>query len=820
MRSISLDGKWTFRRGYLDSITMMEQDPGVLVDLPHDGMIGTPVSPDAPAKADSGYYTGGLTNYTRYVFVPEEWQGSCVGLKLDGVMMNASVDVNGSRVGMCHNGYAPFYVDLTDYVTFGENNRVSINVNTSMQPNSRWYSGSGLYRGVCLMNGPRVHIVPDGLYVFTKEINDGYAFLEALVEVVNTELQNCMAEVELTLYYDGREEVAAQTKRVIEIGHGKTENARLTLTVKDPLLWDADSPNLYRVKAKVRKLGIYTTHFVPGEDVTVDEAEAVFGIRTVTADPVHGLRINGKTVKLKGGCLHHDNGLLGSVSLPGSEERKVRKLKSIGFNAIRTAHNPPSAALIECCDRLGMYVFDEAFDAWGIGKRGGDYHQFFETDWEKDLTAFVKRDRIHPSVILWSTGNEIPERAGLGDGYGKATKIAERIRSLDGTRPVSNGICSLWSGLDDKLAIGQNQAQNAGDGMKATLWETVTEPFTNGLDVVGYNYMEDIYERDHEMFPERVILGSENFPNQIGFRWPMVEKLPYVIGDFTWTAWDYLGEAGLGKAAYVEPDDPKAPRFPWDLMPDRTSPYPWRLANDADFDITGFRCPQGDYRSVVWGNEETFLYSMHPDTFGKKEVVSMWGFPYVLRNWNYEGLEGHPMELVVFSKADEAEVFVNGKSIGRKPVSKERPFPYSVRFETTFQPGEVIAVSYQNGKEVSRATLVTTGSAQRIRLVPEKSVMAADGHDLIYVNIEITDRDGRVVPDAAVALRANVSGAGRLAGFGSANPITEEDYTDSETVSYRGRALLIMRAGYESGTCSVEICANGFEPVKAEFCIQ
>lgn len=820
MRSISLDGKWTFRRGYLDSITMMEQDPGVLVDLPHDGMIGTPVSPDAPAKADSGYYTGGLTNYTRYVFVPEEWQGGCVGLKLDGVMMNASVDVNGSRVGMCHNGYAPFYVDLTDYVTFGENNRVTINVNTSMQPNSRWYSGSGLYRGVCLMNGPRVHIVPDGLYVFTKEINDGYAFLEALVEVVNTELQNCMAEVELTLYYDGREEVAAQTKRVIEIGHGKTENARLTLTVKDPLLWDADSPNLYRVKAKVRKLGIYTTHFVPDEDVTVDETEAVFGIRTVTADPVHGLRINGKTVKLKGGCLHHDNGLLGSVSLPGSEERKVRKLKSIGFNAIRTAHNPPSAALIECCDRLGMYVFDEAFDAWGIGKRGGDYHQFFETDWEKDLTAFVKRDRIHPSVILWSTGNEIPERAGLGDGYGKATKIAERIRSLDGTRPVSNGICSLWSGLDDKLAIGQNQAQNAGDGMKATLWETVTEPFTNGLDVVGYNYMEDIYERDHEMFPERVILGSENFPNQIGFRWPMVEKLPYVIGDFTWTAWDYLGEAGLGKAAYVEPDDPKAPRFPWDLMPDRTSPYPWRLANDADFDITGFRCPQGDYRSVVWGNEETFLYSMHPDTFGKKEVVSMWGFPYVLRNWNYEGLEGHPTELVVFSKADEAEVFVNGKSIGRKPVSKERPFPYSVRFETTFQPGEVIAVSYQNGKEVSRATLVTTGSAQRIRLVPEKSVMAADGHDLIYVNIEITDQDGRVVPDAAVALRANVSGTGRLAGFGSANPITEEDYTDSETVSYRGRALLIMRAGYESGTCSVEICANGFEPVKAEFCIQ
>ena len=820
MNSIVLDEKWTFRRGYLDSITMMEHDPGVTVDLPHDGMIGTPVTPDAPAKADSGYFTGGLTNYTKYVFIPKEWQDGVVGLKFDGGMMNASVDVNGSRVGMCHNGYAPFYTDLTDYVTFGEDNRITINVNTSMQPNSRWYSGSGLYRGVCLVNGPRVHIVPDGVYVFTKEISDGYAFLQALVEVENAELRNCMAEVALTLYPEGREEIAAQTKCVIQIGHGKTENARLPLTVKNPLLWDADSPNLYRVKATVKKLGIYTTHFVPGEDETVDEAEAVFGIRTVTADPVHGLRINGKTVKLKGGCLHHDNGLLGSVSLPGSEERKVRKLKSIGFNAIRTAHNPPSAALSECCDRIGMYVFDEAFDAWGIGKRGGDYHQFFEADWEKDLTAFVKRDRIHPSVILWSTGNEIPERGGLGDGYEKATKLAGLIRSLDGTRPVSNGICSLWSGLDDKLAIGQNQAQNAGDGMKATLWETATEPFANGLDVVGYNYMEDIYERDHEMFPERVILGSENFPNQIGFRWPMVEKLPYVIGDFTWTAWDYLGEAGLGKAAYVDPDDPKAPRFPWDLMPDRTSPYPWRLANDADFDITGFRCPQGDYRSVVWGSEETFLYSMHPDTFGKKEVVSMWGFPYVLRNWNYEGFEGRPIELVVYSKADEAEVFVNGQSIGRKPVSKDGYYPNTVRFETTYQPGEVIAVSYKDGQEVSRAGLVTTGSAQKIRVTPEKSVMAADGHDLIYVNIEITDRDGRVVPDAAVALSADVSGAGRLAGFGSANPITEEDYTDSKAISYRGRALLIVRAGYESGTCSVEICAEGLEPVKAEFCVR
>ena len=815
----AIDEKWTFRRGYLDSITMMEADPGVDIDLPHDGMISTPVSEDAPAGVDSGFFTGGLSSYTKHVFIPEEWKDSCVGLKFDGVMMNATVDINGSRVGICHNGYAPFYIDLTDHVTFGEENRITVNVNTSMQPNSRWYTGSGLYRGAFLCHSPKVHIVPDGIYVCTKEVADGYAFLEALVEVQNSGLGNRMAEVELSLFTEDAGELAASVKRVIYVGRGDTETARMNLTVKDPLLWDAEAPGLYRVKAVVRDLGQYTTHFVPDDEITSDEAETLFGIRTISADPVRGLLINGKSVKLRGGCLHHDNGLLGSVSLYSAEERKIKKLKSAGFNAIRTAHNPPSSALIEACDRVGMYVFDEAFDAWNIGKRGGDYHQFFEADWEKDLTAFVKRDRIHPSVIMWSTGNEIPERGGLGGGYGRATKLAEKIRSLDGSRLISNGICSLWSGLDDKLAVGQNQAQNAGDGLKSTLQETVTEPFTNGLDVVGYNYMEDIYERDHEMYPERVILGSENFPKEIGFRWPMVEKLPYVIGDFTWTAWDYIGEAGIGKAAYVDPDDPNAPKNPWDLMPQQTSYYPWRLANDADFDITGNMLPQGAYRSVVWGSDRTHLYSMHPDTFGKKEIVGMWGFPYVLKNWNYEGYEGSPTELVVFSHAEEVEVFVNGESIGRKPVSSDRPMPCSVRFETVYRAGEVIAVSYSSGKEISRDALVTTGAPAAVRIVPEKECMRADGHDLMYLGLEIVDAEGLIVPDAEMMLKASVSGEGYLAGFGSANPITEEDYTDCDAMTYRGRAMLIVRSGYEPGTCKVEVSSDGFETVSTEFSV-
>ena len=731
MNRICIDENWTFRRGFLDSPGMLKEDPGITVNLPHDGMIGTAVTPDAPARADMGYFTGGLCNYTKNILIPREWENECVCLLFDGAMMNASVDVNGCKAGSQHYGYAPFVIDLTDLVAFGAENRITVNLNTSMQPNSRWYTGAGLYRSVHLLHGPKVHIAPDGIFARTEEVADGYAFLKIETEICNDTAENRLAEAEVFLIREDSGETAATAKQVVHINARSRETARVSLNVRDPLLWDADHPNLYRVRVRVRNLGTFRTHFEKETAQPVDEADVLFGIRTVTADAVRGLRINGKPVKLKGGCLHHDNGLLGAVSLYETEARKIRKLKETGFNAIRTAHNPPSAALIEACDRLGMYVFDEAFDAWGIGKRAGDYSQFFEACWERDLTAFVRRDRSHPCVILWSTGNEIPERGGLNNGYTLAARLAGRVRSLDGTRPVSNGICSFWSGLDDFLAKGTDQSQNAGIEDPAYLWEKGTEPFAAPLDVVGYNYMEDLYERDHRMFPERVILGSENFPKEIGFRWPLVEKLPYVLGDFTWTAWDYLGEAGIGKAVSLDPNDPLLEKGPWALMPQVASPFPWRTANDADFDITGRITPQGTYRSVVWGNTGTFLYSYPPEAFGKTELISPWGFPAVQACWNYEGQEGTSVELLVFSNAQEVELLINGRSVGRKQVSGERPLPCSVRFEAVYEPGKVEAVSYTDGREVSRAVLTTASLPARLRLTPEKTAMKADGHDLI-----------------------------------------------------------------------------------------
>ncbi len=825
MRNQSVNQGWEFAHGQRGR-SAAEQKARI-VDLPHDYMIESDVTPDAPGQSAMGFYTGGVAHYRKMLHIPAEWENDCIGLTFDGVMMNATVEVNGGKAALQHYGYAPFFVDITPYVYCGKENSVTVTVNPSQQPNSRWYSGAGIYRGVELVHTPKLHIAHDGIYAYTKSVEyDGegaaaYAFLQTEVEICNAHRENRLARVEVYLTEDGSDEPVVLRSTLIQVQGGSTEVARVALTVEQPKLWSAEVPALYQVHARVTETGTFRTHAVPVTDGSVDETETLFGIRTVTADVVHGLRINGTETKLKGGCLHHDNGILGIVSTLEVEMRKLRKLKEIGFNAIRTTHNPPSKVLMEACCRVGMYVFDEAFDAWGMGKMPGDYNQYFDTDWEKDLRAFVKRDRSCPAVILWSTGNEITERGGLNNGYVLANRIAAFVRSLDGSRPVSNGICSFWNGLDDEMMeenfklfaaalSGDADVQNMdADGREDRTWETYTEAFANGLDIVGYNYLEDKYEQDHRMYPDRVMLGSENFPNEIGFRWPLVMRLPYVIGDFTWTAVDYIGEAGIGKAAFVEPDDPRVKMGPYGLA-SHGSEYPWRLANDADVDINGMILPQGEYRSVVWGNPATYVYSYDPADFDKVELITKWGFTAVQRSWNWKGQKGQPVKVRVFSCADEAELFVNGKSVGRKPVEKEGELPQSVLFETIYEPGEVVAVSYRDGSEVSRGVLKTAGEPAAIRLDTERA------GDFTYVGAEITDADGNVVPDAALPMSVQVTGGAALAGFGSANPLTEENYTSGSFTSYRGRALAILRAKASGGKAKITVSAEGLESVSIE----
>lgn len=836
MRNQNIDQEWEFGHGLYGGFPDPEKEKNVrTVNLPHDYMIESDVTENAPAGPASGFYTEGVAYYTKRIMILQEWENEAVYLHFDGVMMNATVDINGCKATLQHNGYIPFVVNITPYIYFGKQNRITVTVNPSMQPNSRWYSGAGIFRSVELIHFPKLHIANDGIFGYTRKIeydqsgNPVCAYLHTSVEIQNETLENKIAMVEVFLTRDGSDEVVISRKQKVQINPNTIATAYLNITLNNPYLWDVESPELYQLHARVTDLGIFKTHFVAAKQTVSDETSVLFGIKTVTVDVNHGLCVNGKTVKLKGGCIHHDNGMLGAVSLYDSEYRKLSILKDIGFNAVRTTHNAPSAALMEACDRIGMYVFDEAFDSWGIMKQPGDYNQFFDTDWKRDLTAFIKRDRNHPSVVIWSTGNEIPERGGLNNGYTLATILAEFVRSLDSTRPVSNAICSYWCGLDEELSIenmkklmgnssgDNNSFQNADGGKNDASWEEYSEAFTNGLDIVGYNYMENKYPLDHEMFPERVILGSENYSKDIGIHWPMIENTPYVIGDFTWTAFDYIGEAGIGKSLFLDNDDPLLKIGPYALMSQGSS-YPWRLANDADVDINGRLLPQGAYRSVIWGSTETYLFSYDPAVYGKTELISNWGFTNVKKNWNWKNAENQTVQVAVFSNGDTVELLQNGVSVAICK-SNERlaaNLPKSFLFDIVYVHGKLEAVSYKNGEVLSKDILVTTGKAKQIQLHAEKTDMRADGHSLIYIGIELVDGQGRHVSDSDIKVSGTVEGVGSLAAFGSANPVTDEKYTSGEFTTYDGYATAIVRSGYTAGKCVLSVKAEGFETVSVE----
>ena len=849
MKRVSIDEGWTLADGLYniyDAINPAADQGKRLVNLPHDYMIEGDVDPKAVEKTASGFYTVDLKHYNKKVQIPKEWEGENIYLDFDGAMMNYTVEVNGAKAGLQHYGYSPIAMDITRYLYPGEENRITITPHAGTQPNSRWYSGAGIYRSLHLSHGPKLHIAADGIYAYTKEIEydrDGKAIAATVkveVELVNNTDADRTVVVEAALIPDhGHGSVYDKAKALLvrrgklQVNANSTGTAYLTMTLEDPLLWNIDTPNLYQLAVTMTEAGEFKTHEVAAVNPMVDQASVLFGIRTVTADVRHGLRVNGRTVKLKGGCLHHDNGIIGSVSLYDVEYRKLAHMKAIGFNAIRTTHNPPSAALIEAANRIGMYVFDEAFDAWDIPKQIGDYSQFFATDWKRDLGAFLKRDRSAACVIIWSTGNELPERAGMDRGYTRATELAEFIKGMDASRPVSNGLCSFWSGQDDQLMkktlmdIAERMKngeeaniQNA-KGSKGTDWEEGTWAFTNGLDIVGYNYLEPLYEQDHEMYPERVILGSENYPKEIGIHWPKIEEKDYLLGDFTWTAYDYIGEAAIGQARYLDPEDPILKMGP-DATSSHTAGFPNRTANDADFDINGELLPQGAYRSVVWGSNKTWLYSFDPAVYGKVELLSAWGFPAVYKNWNWQVEAGTMTELMIFTGAEEVEIRINGRYAARKAVDgkgKSCELPKAVIIPVPFEAGVVEAVSYTNGIEVSRDSIESTGAPATIRLTVDESVpvLKADGHSVAYVMAEIVDAEGRVVPCNDILLQAKAEGAGYLAGFGSGASATTENYAKGSFTTYHGKVMAVLRSGYETGKLTFTVEAKGFEPAVVTF---
>lgn len=837
MKWESLNKNWFFRRGLVRYFPGTgEENYGKKVDLPHDYMIESDVRKDAPAADAMGYYTEGPATYTKKIYVPEEWKGQQILLYFDGVMMNASVYVNGDFIQTHSYGYTPFAVNITDHLYYGEENRISVLVNPSMQPNSRWYTGAGIYRNVKIAHGNPIHIVPDGIFAWTKRIisaseNTGSLTDGGQKEELHADEAQIMIEVTVknSLPRDHQVRVSAilsadfqrtdiRRETTVLVKAGSTAVARIPMTVNKPFLWDAEHTCLYKIKTILEDMGTFGLCLDSSAAFSgiMDEAVTTFGIRTVSADPVRGLQVNGKTVKLKGGCIHHDHGVLGAVSLYDSEYRRLKLLKESGFNAVRLAHNPPSSVLLDACDQIGLYVIDEAFDAWLYAKQPGDYSRFFADHWKEDMEAFITRDRNHPSILLWSTGNEVEERGGMGNGYTLAAELAEFVRSLDSTRLVTNGLCSMWSGLDDRTADSQFQSmpQTSGEAVQNfdpnkhdTFWEERTEAFAGCLDVVGYNYLDGHYEYDGERYPERLILGTESYPNQMDKVWALTEKLPYVIGDCTWTAFDYIGEAGIGKSAFFEEGDPELEKGIFAVGPN-TSPYPWRLANDADYTINGEILPQGIYRRIMWGSSETGLFTQHPEYFDQIEVVSLWGWNRVERNWNFAGYEGRQVRIFTYSAADEVKLFLNGKVVGTAPAGKANRF--TACFEIPYSSGTLTAVSYMNGKEISRSELCTTGAPDHIVLRPECTELTADGSSLSYIHVEICDSDENIVPNAQIRLEAVLEHkeCAALAGFGSSNPITEDNYSSGRCTSFRGKATAVIRSGYETGAVLFKVSAD------------
>lgn len=777
MQRYNLNQGWSFQYDTEGNFYNFDPDieNGQQVNVPHDFIIGLDRDPRVIGQSRSGYFPGAAGVYSRYLEVDADWQDKKVILEIDGAYMNAMVMVNSDIVTKHPYGYTAFHADLTRYLQYGRENKLSIYVNNCFLPNSRWYTGGGLYRDVQMLLSPKTYIKPWGVTVQTEAVSADTANVSVTTELVNESAEEVRGT--LHMYIERGQEQITEAVLAVRVGAGVEKQFGSSLIVPKPLLWDIDTPELYQVRIEFRN-----------HEEVMDTFCTDFGIRTISVDARDGFRLNGRTLKLKGGCVHHDCGILGAAAYKDYEYRKVKLHKDHGYNAIRCAHNPPSAHFLDACDRYGILVIDEAFDSWRMGKTLNDYSLFFEEWWQRDMTAMIKRDRNHPSVIMWSIGNEIGERSGDSDGYQWAERLSEYARELDPTRPITSGICSIWPTAaqaeeeDTEAEARSRQEINLDPPFSKKNWGPYTEQYAAALDVVGYNYLEHRYEEDGRTYPDRVICGNESFPQSIDRIWELVEKNPHVIGDFTWNSYDYIGEAGLGKALYFGSDE---------AMPEHAiahdSPYPWLLAEVSDFDICGFPTPQAAYRRIVWGFDETYIAVHNPEYYGKRELLSLWGWPEVFNHFTFNGYEGRPIKVSVYSRGKEVELFHNGVSLGRKKVTRFR-----AEFELNYEPGELKAVSYNDEGKLSAAQLKSAGEPVRMRITAEPDNELLKESVLAFLKAEVVDQDDNLVPVDDLKVKAEVSGGAELKAFGNANPKSEENYLNGCFTSYRGQFLAIV----------------------------
>ena len=772
-RKTNLDQDWKFFLG--DGNTALN-NPEVThswrtLDLPHDWSVETEAAKRAGGKVIGPFSTNSVGGYqTGFTVGGEGWyykllkvdslkfKDSSYSLYFEGAYNQTEVYLNGQKLYFNPYGYIGFRVDLTNVLHEGDNSLLVRVMNEGN--NSRWYAGSGIYRHVWLIQTSKNAYFDEWDYhVTTEDNNDGTWLLtvDAPFKTLNK------AVLQHTLY-------DSTGKKVVAV---KGSQARQTVKVKHPVTWSPDRPCLYRLETRL---------LVKGE--AKDNLSTHVGFRSLSFSATDGFKLNGQSVLLRGGCVHHDHGLLGAAAYDRAEERKLELLKAQGFNAVRTSHGLPSEHFLDVCDSLGLMVVDETFDQWLIEKNHEDYHRFFVEHSTHDLQTMIRRDRNHPSVIMWGIGNEIPGRIEPA-GMATAERLRQTICDLDTTRPVTAAICG-WDAGDAWNAGGQN-------------WDQQDAKAFQSLDVGGYNYLYFRYEHDHGTHPDRVICGLESFPKQLSQNWDLVEKKPYVIGDFVWTAMDYLGEAGIGSASYRKEGNQSM-----------FQGWPWYNGWCGDIDIIGQKKPQSYYRDVVWRRSPVTMAVERPAPAGTRQSISAWGWQLEEQCWTFPDMEGQTMSINVYSRAPKVRLYLNGESLGDKQPGET----YWTAYQAVYHPGTLRVVNLNaQGEEMpgEEFVLQTTGKPAALRLNADRDTIKANRSDLCYVTIELVDAEGRVcTSNSDLHVQLSVEGEGGcLLASGNASPNDMASFRSTNPSLFRGRALAILRSSDTPGIIRLNVRADG-----------
>lgn len=748
----------------------VESEPFCAVSLPHDGAICEARSPDSDGGVNTGWFEAFDYEYVKTFEIPDAYKNKLVIFEFEGVYRDAEVFVNGVRVAERHYGYTNFYVDASEFLAFGGSNELRVTARNADQPNSRWYSGAGIYRPVTMWIADKRHILMNGVKIRTTSLTPP----TIQVTVATSEI----GEVEIAINRNGASVVTAV---------GRTDDKReavFELCVQDAELWSPDHPELYECVVKF----------------CADECRQTFGIRTIGVTPRDGFLLNGERLVLRGACIHSDNGILGARSYPEAEARKVTLLKRYGYNAIRSAHNPAAKSLLDECDRQGMLVLDEYCDVWYIHKNKYDYASRLETEYVQDISDMVNKDYNHPSVVMYSLGNEVAE-TGEKRGIELFGKMRDVCVALDPDRPVTVGVNIFFNYLY-ALGFGQYSDKKAqkspkkkvgseffnhlaglfGAGFMKTMamlpgCDRKTRDCFAIMDVAGYNYGIKRYERDIRRYPERVILGSETFCADAYKFWEFAKTHPALIGDFVWAGMDYLGEVGVGSWEYRE----YAPSFAHGVG--------WLTAGSGRIDLIGNPLGEALYTRVVFELEDKPQIAVVPvGHTNESHSPSAWKFSNAIPSWSWNGLDGKPARVEVYSRAPIIELFINGKSVGKKRRKRDCRLVFNVRY----RGGELTAIARdERNNELNRNSLVTAGDKTVLAVAPEKP-RAAKG-EVCFARLRYVDETGLVKPLERGVISVNVEG-GELLAVGSACPFNTMGYMTGKTDTYYGEALAVIKA--------------------------